>query len=145
RSARNGILIKGGEYLETSAKISAVAVDKTGTLTEGRPKLTDLVVLDATLSRTDVLHWAAAAEAGSEHPLARPTLDSAREQGVGAVGMPGDVTPVAGKGSVSQVEDKRVLIGNAPVLEQYGVTETVGADQAANELATQGKTPMIVA
>src|SRR5699024_8078989 len=145
RSARNGILIKGGEYLETSAKISAVAVDKTGTLTEGRPKLTDLVVLDATLSRTDVLHWAAAAEAGSEHPLARPILDSAREQGVGPVGMPGDVTPVAGKGIVSQVEDKRVLIGNAPLLEQYGVTDTLGADQAANELATQGKTPMIAA
>lgn len=145
RSARNGILIKGGEYLETSAKISAVAVDKTGTLTEGRPKLTDLVVLDATLSRTDVLRWAAAAEAGSEHPLARPILDSAREQGVGPVGMPGDVTPVAGKGIVSQVEDKRVLIGNAPLLEQYGVTDTVGADQAANELAAQGKTPMIVA
>lgn len=145
RSARNGILIKGGEYLETSAKISAVAVDKTGTLTEGRPKLTDLVVLDATLSRTDVLRWAAAAEAGSEHPLARPILDSAREQGVGPVGMPGDVTPVAGKGIVSQVEDKRVLIGNAPLLDRYGVTDTVGADQAANELAAQGKTPMIVA
>jgi len=70
RAARNGILIKGGEYLETSAKISAVAVDKTGTLTEGRPKLTDIVVLDHSMARTDVLRWAAAAEAGSEHPLA---------------------------------------------------------------------------
>ncbi|GAA4478582.1 cation-translocating P-type ATPase [Enteractinococcus fodinae] len=145
RAARNGILIKGGEYLETSAKISAVAVDKTGTLTEGRPKLTDIVVLDQTLSRTDVLRWAAAAEAGSEHPLARPILDSAREEGVGPVGIPGDVTPVAGKGIVSAVEDTRVLIGNAPLLEQYGVTDSVGADAAANDLAAQGKTPMIVA
>src|SRR5690554_7450380 len=65
RSARNGILIKGGEYLETSAKISAVAVDKTGTLTEGRPKLTDIMVVHPSLERRDVLRWATAAEAGS--------------------------------------------------------------------------------
>lgn len=82
RSARNGILIKGGEYLETSAKISAVAVDKTGTLTEGRPVLTDIVVLNPEADRREVLRWAAAAEAGSEHPLARPILDTAREEGV---------------------------------------------------------------
>jgi Cd2+/Zn2+-exporting ATPase len=145
RAARNGILIKGGEYLETSAKISAVAVDKTGTLTEGRPKLTDIVVLDDDLSRTDVLRWAAAAEAGSEHPLARPILDAASDEGVGPVGMPSGVTPVAGKGIVSQVDDQRVLIGNAPLLAQYGVDDTVGADQAANQLAAQGRTPMIVA
>ena len=145
RAARNGILIKGGEYLETSAKISAVAVDKTGTLTEGRPKLTDVVVLDNRLSRTDVLRWAAAAEAGSEHPLARPILDAARDEGVGPTGMPGGVTPVAGKGIVSMVEDRRVLIGNAPLLAQYEVADTVGADQAANQLAAQGRTPMIVA
>lgn len=145
RAARNGILIKGGEYLETSAKISAVAVDKTGTLTEGRPKLTDIVVLDDRLSRTDVLRWAAAAEAGSEHPLARPILDAARDEGVGPTGMPSGVTPVAGKGIVSQVDGQRVLIGNAPLLAQYGVDDTVGADHAANQLAAQGRTPMIVA
>jgi len=145
RAARNGILIKGGEYLETSAKISAVAVDKTGTLTEGRPKLTDVVVLDNSLSRTDVLRWAAAAEAGSEHPLARPILDAARDEGVGPTGMPGGVTPVAGKGIVSMVDAQRVLIGNAPLLAQYDVEDTVGADEAANQLAAQGRTPMIVA
>ena len=145
RAARNGILIKGGEYLETSAKISAVAVDKTGTLTEGRPKLTDIVVLDHSMARTDVLRWAAAAEAGSEHPLARPILDAASDEGVGPVGMPGGVTPVAGKGIVSEVDDQRVLIGNAPLLAQYGVEDTVGADDTANQLAAQGKTPMIVA
>lgn len=145
RAARNGILIKGGEYLETSAKISAVAVDKTGTLTEGRPQLTDIVVLDDTMADTDVLRWSGAAEAGSEHPLARPILDSARERGVGPTGLPGKVTPVAGKGIATAVEDRRVLIGNAPLLEQYGVTDTVAADEAANNLAAQGKTPMIVA
>src|SRR5699024_11380165 len=145
RAARNGILIKGGESLETSAKISAVAGDTTGTLTEGRPKLTDVVVLDNSLSRTDVLRWAAAAEAGSEHPLARPIVDAARAEGVGPTGMPGGVTPVAGKGIVSMVDAQRVLIGNAPLLAQYEVQDTVGANQAAKQLAAQDTTPMIAA
>ncbi|WP_448389656.1 heavy metal translocating P-type ATPase [Microbacterium aurum] len=147
RAARNGILIKGGEFLETSAKISAVAVDKTGTLTEGRPQLTDIVVLDSTLDRTEVLRWAGAAEAGSEHPLAWPILETARAEGVGPQGIPGTVTPVPGKGIVSEVDGRRVLIGNPPLLEQYGIGEdaTARAGQAAQGLAAAGKTPMIVA
>lgn len=145
RSARNGILIKGGEYLETSAKISAVAVDKTGTLTEGRPVLTDIVVLNSAVNRGDVLRWAAAAEAGSEHPLARPILDTAREEGVAPDGIPGSVTPVVGKGIMAEVDGQRVLIGNAPLLEQYGIVNDSGAAAAADQLAAVGKTPMIVA
>ena len=145
RSARNGILIKGGEYLETSAKISAVAVDKTGTLTEGRPVLTDIVVLNPETDRREVLRWAAAAEAGSEHPLARPILDTAREEGVAPEGLPGSVTPVVGKGIVADAHGKRVLIGNVPLLEQYGIVNDAGAAVAANKLAAAGKTPMIVA
>lgn len=145
RSARNGILIKGGEYLETSAKISAVAVDKTGTLTEGRPVLTDIVVLNPEADRREVLRWAAAAEAGSEHPLARPILDTAREEGVAPEGLPGSVTPVVSKGIVADAHGKRVLIGNVPLLEQYGIVNDAGAAVAANKLAAAGKTPMIVA
>lgn len=145
RAARQGILIKGGEFLETSAKISTVAVDKTGTLTEGRPQLTDVVVLDPSMDRTEVLRWAAAAEAGSEHPLARPILDTAHKEGVGPDGIPGVVTPVPGKGIVSDINGRRVLIGNSPLLEQYGITDDAGAAKAANELAAAGKTPMIVA
>ena len=145
RSARNGILIKGGEYLETSAKISAVAVDKTGTLTEGRPALTDIVVIDPALARADVLRWAAAAEAGSEHPLARPILDTAREEGVAPQGIPGDVTPVVGKGIAADVDGTRVLVGNAALLEQYGITDDAGSAAVADELAADGRSPMIVA
>ncbi|NLX04263.1 MAG: cadmium-translocating P-type ATPase [Phycisphaerae bacterium] len=146
RAARNGILIKGGEFLETSAKISAVAVDKTGTLTEGRPQLTDVIILDSTLDRPEVLRWAAAAEAGSEHPLARPILETAREEGVAPQGIPGTVTPVPGKGIVANVNGRQVLIGNPPLLEQYGIASGIAeAAQAAQDLAAAGKTPMIVA
>ena len=144
-SARNGILIKGGEYLETSAKISAVAVDKTGTLTEGRPQLTDIIVLDRNLDAKAVLKWAAAAEAGSEHPLARPILDTARDEDVAPTGVPGDVTPVPGKGIVSDVDGRRVLVGNAPLLEQYGIADDRGSAAEAESLAGQGRTPMIIA
>src|SRR5699024_2172373 len=145
RAARTGILIKGGEFLETSAKISAVAVDKTGTLTEGRPQLTDIVVLDSTLERSEVLRWAAAAEAGSEHPLARPILETAQADGVGPRGIPGTVTPVPGKGIVSDVDGRRVLVGNAPLLEQYGIADDRGSAAEAESLAGQGRTPMIIA
>src|SRR5699024_4089021 len=138
---RNGILIKGGEYLETSAKISAVAVDKTGTLTEGRPQLTDIFVLDPALSRLDVLRWAAAAEAGSEHPLARPILETARAEGAAPVGAPGTVAPAVGKGIRAEVNGRRVLIGNDRLLDQYGIIDDAGAKTIANELAAAGKTP----
>lgn len=144
RAARNGILIKGGEYLETSARVTVVAVDKTGTLTEGRPELTDIVVIDPELDRRAVLSWAAAGEAGSEHPLARPILEAARDEGVSPEQLPERVTPVLGKGIVSVSHGHEILIGNPALLEAYGVHEG-GASAASRELARDGKTPMIIA
>ena len=143
-AARDGILIKGGEFLETSAKIDAVALDKTGTLTSGKPRLTDVVVLDPTFTRTDVIRWAALAEAGSEHPLARPILDAAAAENVSPDGISGDVEPVPGKGIMAVADGHRVLVGNAALLEQMNVT-TAKAAPAADELAAAGNTPMIVA
>lgn len=145
RAAKDGILIKGGEYLETSGKITAVAVDKTGTLTKGRPHLTDVVVLAPTMDRAQVLTWAARAEAGSEHPLARPILEAAAAEGLATSGLPEVTEPVPGKGITATIGGRRVLIGNVALLEQYGVADTVGAGQAAEELAAAGRTAMIVA
>ena len=145
RAAKDGILIKGGEFLETSAKITAVAVDKTGTLTKGRPQLTDVVVLDPNVDRAQVLTWAARAEAGSEHPLARPILDAAAVEGLTITGLPEATGPVPGKGITATTDGRRVLIGNLALLEQYGVPDNVGAAEAAEELASAGRTPMIVA
>ncbi len=145
RAARNGILVKGGEYLETSAKIDAVALDKTGTLTEGQPKLTDAIPLHPAYDRTELLRWAAAAEAGSEHPLAKPVIEAARQAGVSPQGAPSQVNPVPGKGITSEVDGKLVLIGNAPLMEQHGLTDDVGAAGEAEKLAAEGRTPMIVA
>lgn len=145
RSARNGILIKGGEYLETSAKISAVAIDKTGTLTEGKPELTRIMTVADGVTDADVLRWAAAAEAGSEHPLARPIVEAANARGFASATMPTEIMPVVGKGIAATVDGARVLVGNAALLAEYEVTGRVSAEAAAEELAAAGNTPMIVA
>jgi Zn2+/Cd2+-exporting ATPase len=145
RAAKDGILIKGGEFLETSARITAVALDKTGTLTTGRPDLTDVVVLDPGADRASVLSWAARAEAGSQHPLARPILETAAAEGLPVSGLPDHTDPLPGKGIAADVDGHRVLVGNLALLGHHGVADAVGADDAAAQLAAAGRTPMIVA
>ncbi|WP_432560329.1 heavy metal translocating P-type ATPase [Granulicoccus sp. GXG6511] len=149
RGARDGILIKGGEFLETSAKINAVALDKTGTLTEGRPQLTDVIALDPDFSEDDVLRLAARAEAGSEHPLARPIVTAATDRGLPVLGLPEHTEPVPGKGIVALVDDQRIAVGNMALIrvEQADTRETTdaGATAVVEELAAAGRTPMVVA
>ncbi|MEO6789408.1 MAG: cation-translocating P-type ATPase, partial [Ornithinibacter sp.] len=144
RGAKDGILIKGGEYLETSAKISAVALDKTGTLTEGKPYLTDVSVLDATMDRAQVLRWAARAEAGSEHPLARPIIDAARAEGLRIEGVPTATEPVPGKGIVAMLDGHRVAVGNLPLVMAEGIADVDSAEAEVDRLAGLGRTPMVV-
>lgn len=142
RAARDGILIKGGEFLETAADIDLVAVDKTGTLTVGEPQLIDVIpVGDAT--GHDVLAAAARAEAGSEHPLAAPILGAARDQGL-SVELPETVESVPGKGILAIADGERILVGNPALLEQFGIGSP-DAVRIADELAAGGTTPMIVA
>ncbi|QFG67447.1 heavy metal translocating P-type ATPase [Ornithinimicrobium pratense] len=155
RGAKDGILVKGGEFLETSARIDAVALDKTGTLTEGRPQLTDVVVLDTDLGpdhppvdEEEVLRYAARAEAGSEHPLARPILEAAAEKGLAVLGLPQHTEPVPGKGIVATLDGHRVAVGNLALLqaEQVEGSEDTGqAAQVVADLAARGRTPMVVA
>ena len=145
RGAKDGILIKGGEHLETSARISAVALDKTGTLTEGRPYLTDVTVLDPAMDRAAVLGWAARAEAGSEHPLARPLLEAAGAEGLSTAGLPEATEPVPGKGIVAALDGHRVAVGNLPLLAVEGIEADDGARAEVDRLAGLGRTPMVVA
>ncbi len=144
RGARDGILIKGGEFLETSARISAVALDKTGTLTEGRPQLTDVVVLDPAFPEDAVLALAARAEAGSEHPLARPIVDAARARGLDVAGLPDHTEPVPGQGIIALLDGSRVAVGNLALIEAEGL-DAGPAAPVVDELAAAGRTPMVVA
>ncbi|MGV8979293.1 MAG: heavy metal translocating P-type ATPase [Cellulomonas sp.] len=145
RAAKDGILIKGGEFLERSARITAVALDKTGTLTRGRPHLTDVVVLDPTSNRATVLAWAARAEAGSEHPLARPIVTAAAAEGLAVADLPEVTETVPGKGIVATADGHRILVGNLALLTQENVTGLADAALASEGLAASGRTPMLVA
>jgi Cd2+/Zn2+-exporting ATPase len=144
RAARLGVLVKGGEGLEQAARVSAVALDKTGTLTSGRPRLTDVRPVPGWTDH-ELLAWAAAAEAGSEHPLARSVLDAARVAGLAEPAVPAMAVPHPGGGIEVRVDRRWVLVGTAELLRSRGVDvpPTVEADVA--DLAEQGRTPMLVA
>ena len=143
RAARDGILIKGGEFLETAADIDLVAVDKTGTLTVGEPRLVDVIPVGEGVTRREVLAAAARAEAGSEHPLAAPILEAARDEGL-SVALPDTVESVPGKGIRAVADGELILVGNPALLEQFGI-DSPDAARVAGELADGGTTPMIVA
>ena len=145
RAARDGILIRGGEYLESAGRITAVAVDKTGTLTYGRPQLTDVLALDPDTGRATVLTWAARAEAGSDHPLAHPVIAAARAERLEVGGLPDDTVVVPGSGISAELDGRRVLVGNQALLDHHGVVDTVDAAAHTESLAAAGRTPMIVA
>ena len=138
RGARDGVLIKGGEHLEAAARVTAVALDKTGTLTEGRPELTDVVVLRPGLTRADVLTWAARAEAGSEHPLARPIVEAARAEGLAVDGLPDHTEPGAGLGVRAHLDGHEVWVGRPDA------TTPPVALAAVAELGDAGRTGMVV-
>ncbi|MBG6059881.1 Cd2+/Zn2+-exporting ATPase [Cryobacterium sp. MP_M5] len=147
RAAQSGILIKGGEFLETAAKVTVVAVDKTGTLTRGRPRLTDVVVLDPSLTRAQLLGWAARAEAGSEHPLAGAIMLAAAQEGVAgapAAPLPEAITSVPGQGITATVAGRTVLIGNPALLRAQSIGGADAATEVAADLAARGRTPLIV-
>lgn len=137
RSAKDGVLIKGGEYLETSARVSAVVMDKTGTLTNGRPVLTDVVILDDAYSEDQVLALAARAETASEHPLAEAIIRGAEQRKL-VVEMVDRANPVAGKGILADVDGRTIAVGSADLLDH-------APDRARIlELNAAGKTAMYV-
>lgn len=146
RGARDGVLIKGGEYLELSAKISAVALDKTGTLTQARPVLTDVVPLGSA-TRSDVLGWAARIEAASDHPLAAPIVDAARAESLLVGELPSHVDVVVGRGLTAQIDGREVAVGNIALLADIASDQTQieRASEVVAELAERGRTPMVVA
>ncbi|MDO5668631.1 MAG: cation-translocating P-type ATPase [Corynebacterium sp.] len=115
RSAKDGVLIKGGEYLETAAKVDTVVVDKTGTLTNGRPELTDVRAFDG-WSEEEVLVLAARAETASEHPLADAIIRGAESRGL-EVPLIDAAEPVTGHGIRARIDGRDVTVGTAALLQ----------------------------
>src|ERR687897_876318 len=142
KGAESGILIKGGEALEGAHKLDTVVLDKTGTLTKGRPELTDVVATDG-LPQDDLLRLVASAERGSEHPLGEAIVRGAKDRGL-ALSEGEGFEAVTGGGIRAEVEGRRILVGNRRFLTEAGVSED-GSLLQGEELAAGGKTPMFVA
>ena len=142
RGAQAGVLIKDAEALERMAAVDTLIVDKTGTLTMGKPRLTDTVALGS-LEDADILSLAAALERGSEHPLAEAIVEGAEAQGAfrrEAVGF----ESITGKGVRGKVGDREVALGNAAMMREMGL-DTAQCEAKADTLRAEGKTALFVA
>ena len=142
KGAENGILIKSGQALEAAYQLDTIVLDKTGTITVGKPSLTDLLSL-GDLNRSDLLQLIASAEQHSEHPLAQAILEAAKEEGL-------DLLPVShfeaivGRGLAAQVEDRQLLVGNESLMKEKHIDSSAFQEQLL-ELSQEGKTAMFVA
>ena len=142
KGAEIGILIKGGEALETTHTVNAVVLDKTGTVTEGKPVLTDIFTYGG-FGETQTLTLCAAAERGSEHPIARAIVTHAEEKSL-SLPQPESFKAVPGRGIDAVVEGRRVLAGNPELMKENGIDISASAGDAA-ALSGAGRTLMYVA
>jgi len=142
KGAENGILIKSAEALEITHTVNTVILDKTGTVTEGKPQITDLITLGSTSSQ-ELLQMAASLEEKSEHPLATAVMDYVKQQGVAP--LPSDqFEATAGQGISATVEGRRIHGGNQRMMQALGI-EIGSLQQITDTLADQGKTPLYFA
>jgi Cu+-exporting ATPase len=142
KGAENGILIKGGEALETVHKIDTIVFDKTGTITEGKPKLTDIIPMDG-ISEEEILKLAASAEKGSEHPLGEAIVKSAEDRGID-IKKVDSFEAIPGHGIKAGMDGADILLGNKKLMKDNGI-DLLDLEKISNELADAGKTPMYIA
>jgi Cu+-exporting ATPase len=142
KGAERGILIKSGESLERAGTLDTVVLDKTGTITEGQPQVTD-VVANGSLSEAEVLRLAASAEKGSEHPLGEAIVEAAESQGL-SLDKARDFDAVAGQGIVASLDGKRVLLGNRALMKNHGV-DLGSVEDEVGRLQVEGKSTVVLA
>ncbi len=142
KGAESGILFRSAEALETLHKAGAIILDKTGTLTAGKPVVTDIIGSNG-LAEPELLRLAASAERGSEHPLGEAIVEAAGERGLALADATG-FRAVPGRGIEARVGERPVLLGNPQLLRERGVSVD-GLEDRASALAAEGKTPMYVA
>jgi Cu+-exporting ATPase len=140
--AQNGILIRSGDALQTAEKLNSVILDKTGTITYGKPSLTD-IVLAASQNEADVLRLAASVEKSSEHPLALAIVEGAQARGI-KLGNVETFDAIPGHGVSAKVEGQSVLIGNLKLMNREGIA-LGDLEEKSKSLADDGKTPMYIA
>ena len=142
-AARHGILIKGGAYLEQMGRLKTLLMDKTGTLTYGRPKVVEINPLDGA-DEKEVLYWAAIAEKRSEHPLARAITEKATESGL-SIPHPLSFENVKGKGVKVQWNSKTIMAGSSEMMKSEGVEIPESTKELLEAKQSEGMTPLLIA
>jgi P-type Cu+ transporter len=142
KGAENGVLIKGGESLETAHQLDAIILDKTGTITRGQPELTDVVPAPG-FDENPLLHLVASAERSSEHPLGEAIVRGAEARGLRLVPVAA-FNSITGRGLEASVDGRQVLVGNRRLMEERGIDIAWPAPEM-ERLSGEGKTPMLVA
>ncbi|MBA2290706.1 MAG: heavy metal translocating P-type ATPase [Chloroflexia bacterium] len=142
-AARNGILVKGGNYLEDLGSVTTVAFDKTGTLTVGEPRITDIIATSG-IVESELLRQVATVESRSEHPLARAIVDAAQARGIPLLEVANFVS-MPGLGVSADVDGQRILVGTGALMERHGVEIPDAMGRTLEELGGDGKTAMLVA
>lgn len=141
KGAEHGVLIKGGEALETTYKINTIVFDKTGTITEGKPKVTDIMTHE--MSEEDILVLAASAEKGSEHPLGEAIVRGAEEKGLILKNIE-SFNAIPGHGIEVTIDGEQILLGNKKLMVERQIAIS-HLESASDQLAAEGKTPMYIA
>jgi len=142
KGAENGILIKGGEYLETAYKLNTVVLDKTGTITKGMPELTDIITLGR-MEQEEILRWASIAEKNSEHPLG-VAISAKGKEVFGPLEDPDRFEAIPGLGVQATIQGQKVYVGTRRLMAEKGLS-TAGIEARIAELEDQGKTAMLMA
>lgn len=142
KGAENGILIKGGEALESTHKINTIVFDKTGTITEGKPVVTDIIT-DGDINKDELLKIAASAEKGSEHPLGEAIVKEGEKKNLGLYNIDKFVA-IPGHGIEVEIESKGILLGNKKLMQDRKIALRK-LEEISDKLAAEGKTPMYIA
>jgi Cu+-exporting ATPase len=143
RGAQEGVLIRNAEAIEVMEKVTTLVVDKTGTLTEGKPQLTQVIPANG-VSEEDLLLNAASVEQNSEHPLAAAIVRGAKDRGI-KLQSGSDFTSITGGGVVGKIDGREIAIGNLKFLQERGVADWGVAEPRATALQAEGQTAMFVA
>ncbi len=143
KGAENGILVKSGEALETAHLVDTVVLDKTGTITEGRPEVTGITVFNG-MAEEELYRIAGSLEKGSEHPLADAVIKKCSQLGITLTDIK-DFKAIFGKGITGIVDGKRYYAGNLALLEEYGIPVGNDIKETTRQYALNGKTPLVFA
>lgn len=141
KGAELGLLFKGGEALEMMGKVTTVVFDKTGTVTEGKPAMTDFICLNPAIDHDDALRFIASAEKGSEHPLASAVVTAANLAGL-TLADPSEFAAVSGRGIRAEIDGRKILVGNESWLSENQV-DPGAAQSLSQDFSEQGKTVLL--